>query len=202
MAKWARRKQDRPAEIVTAALHLFAAKGYGPTTLADVARAAGISKGTVYLYFETKEALFRAVVQQELVPILERFETSLATHQGATADLLAMVMRQFLAVLGSDLSGIPKLVVSEAGNFPEIAKFYAETVVARGLRVIDAMLRRGVARGEFRPVPARDFVPVLVGPFLLLLLWKHSVGKHSEVGFDAEQVLATHLETLLRGLKP
>ena len=201
-SRWVRRKDDRPVEIVAAALALFAARGYGATKLEDVAAAAGIAKGTIYLYFANKEELFRAVVRQELLPALARIEAAIDVHTGATQDLLRLLVAHFVQVIESDLGGIPKLVVSEAGNFPEIAQFYADEVVARGMAIIERIIARGVDRGEFRPVDAAQLTPVLVGPMLCMLLWRHSIGRHSAIGFDHHAVLDTQIDILLRGLAP
>lgn len=201
-SRWVRRKDDRPVEIVAAALALFAARGYGATKLEDVASAAGIAKGTIYLYFANKEELFRAVVRQELLPALARIEAAIDVHAGPTQDLLRLLMAHFVQVIESDLGGIPKLVVSEAGNFPEIAQFYADEVVARGMAIIERIIARGVARGEFRPVETARLTPVLVGPMLCMLLWRHSIGRHSAIGFDHRAVLDTQIDILLRGLAP
>jgi AcrR family transcriptional regulator len=200
--KRSRRKEARPGEIVSAALALFADRGFGATKLEEVARAAGIAKGTLYLYFPTKEDLFRAVVRQELLPNLERIESAAAVHQGGSADLLRLLASRLSQVMESDLGGIPKLVVSEAGNFPEIAQFYADEVVARALRLFDQVLRRGVERGEFRPVETSHVVPIFIGPLLMMLLWRHSVGRHTDIHFDHRAVIETHLDILLRGLAP
>lgn len=197
-----RRAEDRPGEIVAAALRMFAERGYAATKLEDVARAAGIAKGTVYLYFATKEDLFRAVVRQEILPTLEQFETVFAAWDGPTPDLLRMLFLHLAAVMETDVGGIPKLVLSELGNFPEIAQFYAEEVAGRGIAQLERLLRRGAERGEFRPVPATLLVPVLIGPLLMLLLWRHSLGRHGNLHFDARAVLETHLDLLLRGLAP
>lgn len=197
-----RRKDARPAEIVAAALALFAERGYGATKLDDVARAAGIAKGTVYLYFPTKEALFQAVVRQELLPVLEQFEAATATFPGPSGELLRRIAGQLGAMMESDLGGIPKLVLSEAGNFPEIARFYADEVVSRGLLLFDRILRRGVGRGEFRPIDAARLLPIFMGPVLMMLLWKHSIGRHAGIVFDHRAVIETHLDLLLRGLAP
>jgi len=200
VARRVRRKEARPTEIVAAALSLFAERGFAATRLEEVASRAGISKGTVYLYFDTKEALFEAVVRQELLPVLARLEALVDAHHGTAADLLRRVAAHFEAVMESELGGIPKLVLAESGNFPAIAKFYDEEVVARGVRLFSRILERGVVDGEFRPLPARQLIPVFVGPILLMLLWKHSIGRHAGFGFDAPAVLQTHLDIFLRGL--
>src|SRR5579883_1022372 len=113
-----RRKDARPGEIIAAALASFAQRGFAATKLEDVAAAAGISKGTIYLYFPTKEDLFRAVVRQAVLPNLQAAEGDLAEHTGSSADLLRMLARRFLQLLETDLTAVPKLVVAESGNFP------------------------------------------------------------------------------------
>ena len=200
--RWNRRSDARPSEIVTAALTLFADRGFAATKLEDVARAAGISKGTVYLYFPTKEDLFRAVVRQELLPNLADVEAMLDRHQGPTGDLLRMMANRMLQVMDSEVGSIPKLVLSEAGNFPEIARFYAEEVVGRGIRLFGRILHRGAERGEFRSVEPMQVMPTLVGPILLMLLWRHSIGRHTALQFDPQAVIDTHIDLLLRGLAP
>ena len=197
-----RRKEARPSEIVAAALASFAERGYAATKLEDVAAAAGISKGTIYLYFPTKEHLFRAVVEQAVLPNVEAAEGDLAAHTGSSADLLRMLAQRFLRLLDSDLTAVPKLVVAESGNFPEIAQFYADAVLRRAFRLIEGILARGVARGEFRPLDVHATLPLFAGPFLLLALWKHSLGRHTDLTFDPRAVAEAHIETLLRGLAP
>src|SRR5690242_18466094 len=151
--------ETRRSDIISAALRLFAAKGFAATRLDDVAEAAGIAKGTVYLYFETKEELFRDVVRQELLPTLDRFEAEVAAHQGPTADLLRLLLAGLARLIDSDAGAIPKLVVCEAGNFPEIARFYAEEVVGRGQNLLDRIVQRGIEGGEFRPVDTAQMLP-------------------------------------------
>jgi AcrR family transcriptional regulator len=197
-----RRKQARPGEIIAAALASFAERGFAGTKLEDVAAAAGISKGTIYLYFPTKEDLFRAVVRQAVLPNVEAAEADLASHTGSSADLLRMLTQRFLLLLDSDLTAIPKLVLAESGNFPAIAQFYADTVLRRAFRMVEAILTRGIERGEFRPVDVHATLPLFAGPFLLLALWKHSLGRHTDLAFDPRAVAQAHIDVLLRGLAP
>src|SRR3954453_19220787 len=107
--------ETRRSDIISAALRLFAAKGFAATRLDDVAEAAGIAKGTVYLYFATKEELLRDVVRQELLPVLDRFEEAIAAHQGPAADLFRLLLAGLARLIDSDVGAIPKLVVCEAG---------------------------------------------------------------------------------------
>lgn len=197
-----RRKDARPGEILDAALALFVERGFAATRLDEVATAAGIGKGTIYLYFPTKEELFRAVVRERLLPNLAAAEAMVAGFSGSAADLVRMLAQTFVALLGTDLTGIPKLVIAEAGNFPALARFYAEEVVSRGFRLIGGVLERGMARGEFRRLDIPAAVPLVVAPFLTMVLWKHVMGRHVDLGVDPRQVIETHVEVLLRGLRP
>jgi AcrR family transcriptional regulator len=197
-----RRKDARPGEIVAAALASFAERGFAATRLEDVAAAAGISKGTIYLYFPTKEDLFRAVVRHAVLPNVAAAETDISGYSGASADILRMMAQRFLRLLDTDLTAIPKLVLAESGNFPAIAQFYADTVLRRAFRLIEGVLTRGIERGEFRKVDVHNTLPLFAGPFLLLALWKHSLGRHTDLRFDPRTVAEAHVEMLLRGLAP
>ena len=199
-ARRARRKEARPGEILIAALTLFAERGFAATRLEDVARRAGISKGTIYLYFPTKEDLFRAVVRQDVLPNLAAMEAKVAAHQGPVATLLRELATTMLERLNGELAAIPKLVLTEAGNFPALAQFYAEEVAARGMRLIGSVLARGVADGEFRPLDVPATVPLVIAPILLAMLWRTSVGRHTALLVDPAELLAAHLDVLLRGL--
>lgn len=196
----ARRKDARPGEIIEAALRLFADRGFAATKLEDVATAAGIGKGTIYLYFPTKEDLFRAVVRQAVLPNLEAAAALLDDPATSAADILRAIAERFLLLLDTDLTAIPKLVVAESGNFPAIAQFYAEEVILKGMALIRGVLARGIERGEFRPIDLDGALPLFSAPMLLLLLWKHSLGRHTDIQFNARLVFATHLDILLRGL--
>jgi AcrR family transcriptional regulator len=198
----ARRKEARPGEILAAALALFAQHGFAATRLEDVAHRAGVSKGTIYLYFPTKEALFRAVVRQGLVPNIAAMEVLAATHTGSATALLGEIAARMLSLIESDLAVIPKLVLTECGNFPSLARFYAEEVAGRGRRLIAGVIARGVEQGEFRPLDIQSAVPLFIAPILLLLLWRTTFARHGVVPLDPEAILRTHLEVLARGFAP
>lgn len=197
-----RRKEARPQEIVRAALHLFALRGFAATRLDDVAAEAGISKGTLYLYFENKEALFRAVVNESVLPNIEAIEQLIATYDGPTPDLLRPMIERFASVVESEAGCVPKIVISEAGNFPAVARFYADTVIKRGLGILARVLERGMARGEFRHVEVAQTLPLIVAPFLMMAQWQHSLAPHIEIQFEPRAVLQQHLDFLLRALAP
>ncbi|GIL38841.1 TetR/AcrR family transcriptional regulator [Roseiterribacter gracilis] len=195
-----RRKEARPQEIVRAALHLFAQRGFAATRLDDVALQAGISKGTLYLYFENKEALFRAVVEESVLPNIEAFEQMIGTYDGPTPDLLRRMIDRFGQIVQSEVGCVPKIVISEAGNFPAIARYYADTVIKRGLTILTFVLQRGMDRGEFRQVDIPQTLPLIVAPFLMMAQWQHSLAPHVAMKFNPTDVLSQHFDFLLRAL--
>ena len=198
--RWERRKEARPAEIVAAALQLFSDRGFAATRLEDVATVAGVSKGTVYLYFDSKEQLFEAVVREAITPNIARAEALVDGFEGPTPDLLRGLFAFVGDVLETPLTGVMKLIVSESGNFPQLARMYANLVLRRAFALMRRVLERGVSRGEFRPMDLHATVPLVVAPVLLLGVWKHSFGAHTELTLDRRRVLEAHCENLLRGL--
>lgn len=203
-SRWRRRKELRPQEILAAALASFAERGFAAARLDDVARRAGVTKGTVYLYFPNKVELFKAVVAQALVPNLERGEALLDDGEAArAADLLAQLLRGWAELARSPAGAIPKIIVSEAGNFPDLARFYQATVVDRGMALMRRVVRLGIERGEFRGDIADDLdaiVRCLVAPLLVAMLWRHSFGRHDADGFDPDALCHIQLRLLLEGL--
>jgi len=201
--RWERRKDARPQELLAAAIDLFVERGFASTRLEDVARRAGVSKGTLYLYFENKEELFKAVVRTSIVPVVAEAESSIAGFDGHSADLLRKVLMDWWERIGANkVSGIGKLVMAEAGNFPELAKFYQEEVISRGTRMFSSMLKRGVTRGEFRDINITQMTQVLIAPMLMLVTWKHSVGPCERGDLEPQAFLNTFLDMALHGLLP
>ncbi|MGE5145837.1 MAG: TetR/AcrR family transcriptional regulator [Candidatus Eiseniibacteriota bacterium] len=199
--RWSRRKEARPAEIVAAALELFAERGFAATRLDDVAARAGVSKGTLYLYFESKEELFKAVVRESIVPNIARVEALLTSFAGPTPELIrTMVETIGMVVTTSSIGALPKLVIAEAGNFPDIARFYLEEVIHRGLGVMEAVLTRGIERGEFRPFDVRLSVRAVIAPVIVLAIWKNSFERFEAEPLDAKAYLTNHLDILMHGI--
>ncbi|HMV21719.1 MAG: TetR/AcrR family transcriptional regulator [Betaproteobacteria bacterium] len=196
-----RRKEDRPNELLEAALDLFVEKGFAATRLEDIATRAGVSKGTLYLYFAGKEALFKAVIQDGLIPALAELEALLAGHEGSAFDLIRALVERWWSMVGETrYSGIPKLMIAEARNFPEVAHFYYENVVRRGRKVFAAALERGMARGEFRALEVGACVDVLIAPMLMLVVWRHSLAHCCLAEQEPRAYLEMYLEMLRGGL--
>lgn len=197
-----RRKEARPAELLAAALELFVDKGFAATRLEDVATRAGVSKGTLYLYYASKEALFKAVVQEGIVPVIAENEAIAARHTGDSFRLLEILLENWWAKIGkTHLAGIPKLIVAEARNFPELAKFYYDNVISRGRALVGAALRRGIASGEFRPLDVEIAIDVIIAPILMLLIWRYSMSCCQATESDPEAYLRIHVELLRQGLR-
>jgi AcrR family transcriptional regulator len=200
--RWQRRKQARPAEILAAALDLFRARGYAATRIEDVARRAGVTKGTVYLYFPSKEELFKALVREAVLPNILRAEEMVRGHRGPPSELLRELLTLIGGRIAADdrLSAFPKLMIAEAGNFPELARFYLRQVIRRGLRLIAFILARGVAAGEFAPMNYAATARLAIAPILFLALWRHSFAAHDPKGPKAQAIVARHIEIFLGGL--
>lgn len=199
-----RRKEARPQELLDAALALFVEKGFAATRSEEVARRAGVSKGTLYLYYPSKDELFKAVVRENLtIHIAEGIEI-VATMPGSAADLLRFVMEEWWRRVGQGpAGGITKIMMAEACNFPDLARFYVDEVIEPTHRLLGGLIERGIAAGEFRPVPVTDMVHVLIGPMLHMILYEHSFGACKMHGptIDPPSVLAVQLDLTLRGLQ-
>lgn len=199
--RWARRKEARPQELLAAALDLFVERGYAATRLDDVAARAGVSKGTLYLYFANKEDLFKAVVRTNMVPALDEADQVIAGFEGPTAELFRVIMRAWWDKVGAtQLSGLTKLIMAESANFPEVAAFYYEEVISRANDMVVRLLQRGIDRGEFRPVEPMQAMNVVIAPMLMLMMWKHSFTACRPEPIDAESYLAMYSDLLLNGI--
>ena len=199
----ARRKDARPGELLSAALDLFVEKGFSATRVEEVAHRAGVSKGTLFLYFPSKEDLFKAVVREHLSDHLSRWSDEIDHFEGSSRDMLRYALFSWWELIGSTkASGIPKLMMSEAGNFPELVAFYRQEVIEPGNALLARILQRGMARGEFHPIDLKYGVFLILAPLLFLVLWKHSFGpccdQHTQI--DPVTYLETQLEMLLHGL--
>jgi len=199
--KFRRRKADRPAEIVDAALAVFAEKGFAAARLEEIARRAGVSKGALYLYFETKEELFRAVVSQAIAPNVAAVRAMAAAHPGPLSDLLRGVTAHVAKVVQTTpLGGVLKMVVGEAGNFPEIARVWHDDLVSQVLAAVAEAIRAAQDRGEVKAGDPRTFALQLVAPLLVAVLWRETFVPVGAKPFDLPAVLNQHVETLLYGM--
>lgn len=203
--RWVRRKDARPGELLDAALELFVDKGYAATRLEDVAARAGVSKGTLYLYYANKEELLKAVVRTNLVPLIDAFAGEIRASKAPGADQLRLFFRSWWSTIGATrLAGIAKLVVGESGNFPELARFFQIEIIRPVMSLLASIVRRGIAHGEFREVDLEASVPLWMSPFVLRAIWSHSIAPCCPADFDVpvERFLDAHLQSVLCALRP
>lgn len=202
-ARRARRKDARPGELLAAALDLFVEKGFSATRVEEVAHRAGVSKGTLFLYFPSKEDLFKAVVREHLTGHITRWRDEIDHFEGPSSEILRYALFSWWEHVGSTkASGIPKLMMSEAGNFPELVAFYRQEVIEPGSALLARILQRGIARGELRPINLKYGVYLMLAPLMFLVLWKHSFGPCCDqlTEIDPTTYLETQLDMLLHGL--
>jgi TetR/AcrR family transcriptional regulator len=200
-----RRKQDRPGELLEAALDLFVEKGFAATRVEEVAMRAGVSKGTLFLYFPSKEDLFKAVVRENVVAPVAQGAVEVAQFQGSSGELLEWMMLQWWRRYGATkASGISKLVMSEASNFPDLAIFFRKEVIEPAHALVRNALQRGIDRGEFRHMSVELTLHSVMAPLLFLVMWKHSMGPccPSSEQIDPEAFISGHARLMARGLSP
>lgn len=173
----ARRKQERPGELLDAALTLFVEKGYAAARMEEVASRAGVSKATVFLYFPSKLDLFKAVVKHNISDRFEQWNVRFEQFDGTSAELLRLTMLLWWERIGSTrASGISKLMMSEGGNFPEMAEFFRQTVIQPGQNILRRVIERGIERGEFQAVRLDHAVHGLISVMVFLALSRHCPG--------------------------
>lgn len=198
-----RRKEARPGELLEAALDLFVEKGFAATRVDEVAARAGVSKGTLFLYFPSKEELFKAVVRHNIAGRFDEWREELEAFEGTTSELLRYCYQVWWERIGcTKASGITKLMFSEAQNFPEITEFYQQEVILPGQMLIRRIIERGIERGEFRPVPLDYIVHVVLAPMIFLMMWKHSLGAciPDSLGLRPELYITAQIDNVLHGL--
>lgn len=199
--KWRRRKEARPAEIVSAALEVFAEKGFAAARLDDIAARAGVSKGALYLYFETKQHLFEAVVRDTVLPNIESVEAVVRTVDLPFAALARMItarVGEFAA--DTPIGAVLKMVIAESGNFPELARVWHDQVVSRALAVMTGVIERAQAKGEVRAGDPRLHAFSIIGPMLLGVIWREVLQPVGGEVVDLRVLADQHINTLLGGL--
>lgn len=198
-----RRKGARPQELIDAALDLFVEKGFAATRSEEVAARAGVSKGTLYLYFPSKEELLKAVIREQVGDRIAQGAQEAEHFNGSMATLLQQLLTEWWQrMYDSPASGVFKLVITEVRNFPDIAQFYASEVIEPAQRLIGGILQRGIERGEFRPVDINHAVHSLVLPLVMVCVHKHSLGACSTkiAELNPHEFIAQHVALVLHGL--
>lgn len=199
-----RRKADRPHELLEAALTLFVEKGLAATRQEEVAKLAGVSKGTLYLYYPSKDELFKAVIQAYLTQVIVEGGEIVDQFEGPTSELMKLLAHTWWSRVGSSkASGLLVLIMAEANKFPELAQFYVDEVVAPSHALLARVVQRGIDRGEYRAMDVTSVVHALIAPMQFLILYRQctAVCTVNPVPLDPQQFMDTQLELLLRGLE-
>jgi AcrR family transcriptional regulator len=201
-AKRERRKEARPGELLDAALDLFVEKGFAATRSEEVAARAGVSKGTLFLYFQSKEELFKAVVRENISGRFTEWNAEFEAFEGTSAEMLTYCLNVWWERVGATkASGITKLMMSEAKNFPDLAAFYQQEVIQPGQTLIRRILQRGIDRGEFRPMDLDYALYSVVAPMIYLVLSRHSMNVCMQDGhtIEPQKYIDAQVATLLNG---
>lgn len=197
--RYQRRKEDRPQEITQAALEAFAEKGYAATRIEEVAKRAGVSKGLMYLYFKTKEELFKAVVKSVVIRRIDRLIDNIASTDLSSEDFIRGPLLSFMQqVPGSPVAIVIRLLVSEGPRHPDLTDYYYENVVAKGLAAITAFVERGIERGEFRKSAITELPQLFLAPVMLSIIWG-IVFKNRRL--DTDKLIETQIDMLLAHIK-
>ena len=199
-AKRRRRKDARPQEIVEAAFDEFCAKGFGATRLDDVAARAGIAKGTIYLYFKNKQALFKAVIEATVTASLDEAAALIDGFDGGTDILLQMILtKAYQDLVRSEKKELMRIIIGEGHQFPELRVLYYDVAMRSGLTLLDRVVQRGIDRGEFRKGPAADYPRLIMAPGIMASIWMMTFSEIEDL--DLDRYFAAHVDLVLNGLR-
>jgi len=199
--RWQRRAEDRPREICAAALEVFAEKGFAAAKLDEIAKRAGVSKGTLYLYFTDKEQLFRAVVRDAIAPNVAMITSTIASADMPFAEVIPAFFAGFAQNIGRlSVGAVAKMVVGESGNFPELARVWHDEIASKAIGAMAALVAKAQERGEVRTGDPRLYAFTLMGPMVLAALWTATLVPVGGEPIDFERLAAQHAQAVLRGL--
>jgi AcrR family transcriptional regulator len=197
--RYRRRKEDRPQEITEAAFAAFAENGYSATRVEDVARRAGVSKGLLYLYFRTKEELFKAVVQSVVIPRIDALVAKAADADLSAEEFLrGPILRLMKSIPGSPVSIVIRLMIAEGRKHPDLVDWYWDHVASRGMNMIRGILDRGVAEGEFRRTAVNDLPQIVMAPVMMAVVWGLVFRERS---IDTDRLIETGFDMILNYIR-
>lgn len=195
-----RRKEERPREIVEAAFEEFAGQGFAATRLEDVAARAGVSKGLPYLYFKTKEELFKAVIKTLIKPGFDALIEQVRTTSLSSEDFLRGPFLAFMQEFATSRRAmVVRLMIADGHKYPELTRFYVENVIDHGVAALRHLIDRGIERGEFRETALHDFPQLLIAPLLMSVIWRLLFERHRPLDTDA--LLETHIGLILDAIR-
>lgn len=199
--KWQRRADDRPREICAAALEVFAEKGFAAAKLEEIARRAGVSKGTLYLYFDDKQELFRAVVRSAIAPNIEAITSAVSAFDAPFEQVVRMFLNGFAEREARlPVGAVAKIVIGESRNFPELARVWHDEVASKAIGALTAVIERAQQRGEVRAGDPRLYAFSLVGPMVLGALWRATLVPVGGTPVDLTALAKQHAEMILAGM--
>ncbi len=194
------RAAERRAAIVQAAMDEFIARGFAATRLDDIAKRAGVAKGTIYLHFKDTESMFEELIRTAIVPFVSRLSAP-PPSSGSVRDMVEALARMFLQeVAGTRRGDLVRLIIAEGPRFPEIADFYYREVVSRGLAAMRGLIQLAIARGEIREPKLVQHPQLMIAPMMVAVLWKSLFDRHAPL--DAEAMLQTHLDLIFGARRP
>ena len=200
--KWRRRAKQRPDQVLDAALKLFAKKGYGATKVEDIAREAGLSKGSIYRYFTSKEDIFEALINRAVTPFTDQAVKLTQSRTDSPEETIRAIFLVFAARLSNAESlSLPHIVLQEAGRFPKLAKLYRDRVMDRYMSALEATITRGIEAGHFRPVNVQLAACNVLGPIFAFYVSEYIYGDRRVTPAATKEFLDSHLEILMHGLK-
>ena len=200
---WTRRKQARPGEILDAALKVFAEKGFAAARMEDIAARAGVTKGTIYLYFPSKDEVFKSLARESVGATIAGAALQANKYDGSVREFLTMFLTAVAAMIQhSDRFVLPKIIIAESGNFPELARFWRTEVIDKALGMMSVIISKGVVRGELRDLPPEMVARLCIAPLVLSIIWRTTFARFDEVPFDYQKLFETHIDVLLKGLAP
>lgn len=200
LSKREQQKENKRLALLDAALAVFSRVGFAAAKMDDVAQEAGVSKGTVYLYFDSKETLFKEMVRAKMSPMLTDVAEVLGDPSMSATDRLKAHLKFFYTkVLNSDRRQIMRLIMAEGPNFPDLAEFYHANILNRGQAMIGAIIQQGVDRGEFRQMEGHGLAQNIAAGALVAGIWKLVFDRFQPIDLDA--YFDTHVDLILNGLK-
>jgi AcrR family transcriptional regulator len=197
-----RRPEARPDQILDAALAVFSEEGFAGARVEDIAKRAGLSKGAIYLYFESKDAMLKGLVRRLADGVVGAAEGLVDPNRDASVTLRSLVAFMVVQISNPHVSAAPRIVIAEAQRFPELAAFYRETVIARGHRLLTRLIDLGVSQGVFRDVDREVLLRTCIGPLLAHMLLTSVFIDPQNPGPPPEVIGAGIADMILNGLNP
>ncbi|MCA6116926.1 TetR/AcrR family transcriptional regulator [Bradyrhizobium sp. WSM 1738] len=191
----AERAAERRGAIIEAAMDEFIARGFAATRLDDIAKRAGVAKGTIYLHFKDKESMFEELIRTAIVPLVVRLSSTPPPPGASVRDMVELFAQNFIKEVASTRRGdLVRLIVAEGPRFPAVADFYYREVVTRGLTGMRALIELGINRGEIKQKNLAQFPQIMVAPALIAVIWQSLFGRHAPL--DAIAMFRVHLDLI------